>query len=251
MSEAVRWAAALGVAGAIFGSFIAALILRWSDGRSVIRGRSACDACRAVLSPAELVPILSALASRGLCRRCGASIDPLHGRIEIGCCAIGATAGWVAAGPVGVAGAFFGWMLLALAVFDWRSFWLPDRLTALLAIGGMGSGFAGINPSLGDRIIGGCAGFAALWTIAAGYRALRNVEGMGGGDPKLLGAVGLWIGWRLLPATVLIAGIVGLAFVAAARVRGDVVARDEPIPFGTMIAIAAYPAWLMMIAYGS
>ena len=251
MSEAAWWAIALGAAGAIFGSFNAALILRWSDGRSVIRGRSECDACHAVLSSAELVPLLSALMSRGRCRRCGARIDPLHWQIELGSCVIGMSAGWVAGGPVGIAGALLGWMLLTLAVLDWRSFWLPDRLTAFLAIGGLASGLAGVSPSFNDRLIGGCAGFAALWLIATGYRILRQTEGMGGGDPKLLGATGLWIGWRLLPATVLIAGIVGLAFVAATRLRSGAISRDDPIPFGTMIAIAAYPVWLTMIAYSS
>uniref|UniRef100_UPI0028A01846 prepilin peptidase n=3 Tax=unclassified Sphingomonas TaxID=196159 RepID=UPI0028A01846 len=76
------WAAIYGGAGAIIGSFVAALVLRWLDDRSVLTGRSACDACGAPLRVWELVPLLSALALRGRCARCGARIDPAHVRIE-------------------------------------------------------------------------------------------------------------------------------------------------------------------------
>ena len=80
------------LAGAILGSFLATLILRWPQGRGVMRGRSACDSCGRTLGPRDLVPMLSALASRGQCRSCGARIDPLHGRVEAGCAIVGASA---------------------------------------------------------------------------------------------------------------------------------------------------------------
>ena len=81
-----------GVAGAIIGSFLATLILRWPQGRGVARGRSACDGCGRVLGARDLVPLFSALVQRGRCRTCGARIDPLHGRVEAGCALIGALA---------------------------------------------------------------------------------------------------------------------------------------------------------------
>src|SRR3546814_6883087 len=80
------------VAGAIIGSFLATLILRWPQGRSVVHGRSACDGCGLTLGGLELVPLFSALAQRGRCRACGAAIDPLHWRMEAGCALIGAVA---------------------------------------------------------------------------------------------------------------------------------------------------------------
>ncbi|WP_267414760.1 prepilin peptidase, partial [Sphingomonas sp. GC_Shp_4] len=119
LAGAALWAAMLGVLGAILGSFIAALVSRWPEGRSVMRGRSACDGCGRTLSSLELVPLLSALWLRGRCRRCGVRIAPLHWIIELAALAIGAAAGWVAPGVVGIAGAVFGWLLLALAALDW------------------------------------------------------------------------------------------------------------------------------------
>src|SRR3546814_4832372 len=73
------------VAGAIIGSFLATLIFRWPQGRSVVHGRSACDGCGLTLGGRELVPLFSALAQRGRCRDCGAALDPLPWRmVEIG-----------------------------------------------------------------------------------------------------------------------------------------------------------------------
>ncbi|SFP36757.1 prepilin peptidase [Sphingomonas rubra] len=245
--EPVAWALALGLLGAIAGSFLAALVVRWPEERSVMRGRSACDACGRTLGPAELVPLLSALVSRGRCRGCGEAIDPVHSAIEAAAVAVGAASGWLAPGVAGVGGALFGWLLVALAVLDWRHFWLPDRLVAVLALGGLGFGLAGVAPALPDRLIGGAGGFLLLWGIAAGYRWWRGREGMGGGDPKLFGAVGLWLGWRLLPAVLLVAGLIGLGIVAWRAATGRGVAADDALPLGTLIAAAAYPGWAMMV----
>ena len=90
-----HWLAAvlLGVLGAIFGSFIAAIVIRWPQDRSVMHGRSACDACGRVLGAAELVPLMSGIVSGGRCRTCRAAIDPLHWRIEALALLIGAGAG--------------------------------------------------------------------------------------------------------------------------------------------------------------
>jgi leader peptidase (prepilin peptidase)/N-methyltransferase len=238
----------LALLGAIVGSFLATLVVRWPEGRSVVRGRSACDGCGRTLAVRDLVPLLSALASRGRCRTCGGRIDPVHGRVELACAAVGLAAGLAAPWPQAVAGAAFGWLLVALAALDWRAFWLPDRLTGALALGGLIGGVAGLAPALADRLIGGAAGFGSLWTVSAGYRLLRGREGMGGGDPKLLGAIGLWLGWRPLPAVLVLAGMIGLGVVLFRRVRGEAVAADDALPFGTLMAAAAYPAWIVMVS---
>ena len=244
---ALGWAATLGGLGAIFGSFIAALVIRWPEGRSVMHGRSACDACGRTLRPHELVPIVSFSLQRGRCRGCGARIDPRHLQIELAALAIGAIAGAVAPGAAGIAGAVFGWLLLALAALDIVAFWLPDRLTALLAVAGLAGSAAGLSPDLGDRLVGGVAGYGALAAVAWGYRMWRGREGMGGGDPKLMGAIGLWLGWRMLPAILVIAGLVGLGIVLVARLAGRPIARDTALPFGALLGVAAYPAWIAMI----
>ena len=251
MIEAIGWPLALAVLGAIAGSFLSTLVIRWPAGRSVRAGRSACDGCGATLSAWELVPLVSALALRGRCRRCGAAIDPRHRRIELACAAIGAVSGLAVPGPVAIGGALFGWLLLALAALDAEHFWLPDALTLPLAVLGLVTGLLGWWPPLGDRLWGGAVGYAGLWAIGAAYRRFRGRDGLGGGDSKLLGAIGLWLGWRMLPAVLLLASLTGLALVVAGRARGRRVGAATPVPFGALLAVAAYPAWLVMIGSGA
>ena len=83
--DALPWGAGVALAaalGVVFGSFIATLVLRWPSDRSVL-GRSQCDGCGRPLGARDLVPLLSAMLMRGRCRRCGAPIDPFHGRVEL------------------------------------------------------------------------------------------------------------------------------------------------------------------------
>lgn len=247
MAEPWLWPLALCVLGAVIGSFLATLVIRWPQDRSVLKGRSHCDGCDAVLGPRDLIPLVSAALSRGRCRQCGAPIDPRHWQIELAALGIGVVAGLVVPGPAALAGAVFGWLLLTLAALDVTEFWLPDPLTLTLALAGLVTGFVGVEPPLPDRLIGGLAGFASLWFVGFAYRHLRGREGLGGGDPKLLGAIGLWLGWRLLPAVLLLAAMTGLAFVLVGMLRGRTAKMDDRMPFGALLAIAAYPAWLFLI----
>lgn len=244
------WPAGLGLLGAIVGSFLATIVIRWPEDRSAVRGRSRCDACRRRLAAWELVPLASAAMLRGRCRTCATRIGALHWQIEVGCTALGIVSGIAVPGPAGAAGAVFGWLLLALAALDVTEFWLPDNLTMALAVAGLAA-TAVAAPGVEDRLIGGVAGVASLWTIAFAYRRLRGREGMGGGDPKLLGAIGLWVGWAMLPFVLLLACLAGLAAVAVDRLRGRPAGASTRYPLGALMAIAAYPVWLVMIAYGS
>jgi leader peptidase (prepilin peptidase)/N-methyltransferase len=231
--------------GLIAGSFVAAASLRWPEGRSIIRGRSACDSCAAPLGPAELIPLLSWAIQRGRCRRCGARIDPRHPAIELAAALLGAVALAAHPGPLGPVTALLGWWLLLIAIVDLEHQWLPDRLTLPLIPLGLLAGWAGLGPSLAERAAGAAIGWAVLALIAFLYRRLRGREGMGGGDPKLLGALGAWVGALQLPAILLGAGLLGLAVVLAMRLRGETVTATSRLPLGTLMAVAAWPAWLV------
>lgn len=237
-------AALLGaVAGAIVGSYLATLVQRWPKGESASGGRSRCDGCGRTLRTWELVPLASALTSRGRCRTCGARIEPLHWQVELAAAAIGGAALAIAPDERGAALALLGWLLLPLALLDLRHFWLPDRLTLLLALAGLAVGGSLGIASLTDRLTGGVAGFVSLAVIGWTYRSLRRREGLGGGDPKLLGAIGLWLGWAALPFVLLLGALIGLAAALPGGLQGS-----RRLPFGTMLAVAAWllPAlWLM------
>ena len=236
------------LAGLIIGSFIATVAIRWPEGRSAMRGRSECDACGRTLGPVDLIPLLGFLIRRGKCASCGASIEKAHPLIELAAGLIGALALWAAPGWEGLAGAGFGWMLLALAVLDIGHLWLPDRLTIPLGLVGLALGFTSLPPSLIDRLIGAAAGFLSLALIALLYRIVRKREGLGGGDPKLFGAIGAWLGWAMLPYVLLLASVAGLASVGLAVARGNPVSATARLPFGALLAVAAFPVWLISAA---
>lgn len=241
------WPILLGILGAVFGSFIATLAIRWPQGRSVAAGRSACDRCGRVLGATELVPLASFLLLRGRCRSCGSPIAVGHVATEALGMAIGVAAGAIAPGWDGVAGATCGWLLLALGAIDLAAFWLPDRLTATFAVVALAGGVAGIAPDLNARLIGGFGGFAALWLVALLYQRLRGRVGLGGGDPKLFGAIGLWLSWRALPSVLLIAALAGLAVVLAMAAVGRRPAATDRLPLGTFLAAAAILCWMLSI----
>ncbi|WP_240330795.1 A24 family peptidase [Sphingorhabdus sp. Alg239-R122] len=233
------------ILGAIFGSFIAALVSRWPNGKSVMAGRSQCDGCGKKLRPHELIPIISHILQRGKCRSCDATIDHEALFIELCAAAISGLALCMSPDWYGVAGAVFGWILLALAALDLRHYWLPDRLTLLLAVTGLIAVFIFNRGQITDHIAGGVAGFVLLWLIGWGYKHLRGREGLGSGDPKMLGGIGIWLGWAGLPFILLGASVLGLSIAAVLMLTGRKVAADMHLPLGALMALPAYIYWLV------
>lgn len=227
--------------GAIFGSFIAALVARWPQGRSIATGRSQCETCGATLAAWQLVPIASYALLGGRCAHCHAPIGRESLLIEIAAATIGAIALALHPGVNGLALAAFGWLLLPLAWLDWKHFWLPHALIAALALGGAMTALCGIAPDWSSRMIGAGSGFGLLWIVAQGYRLVRGRDGLGGGDPLLLGAIGLWLGWQMLPLVLLAASGMGLAAALLMQRSGRTIDTTTRFPLGTLLAAAAWP----------
>lgn len=234
-------AAALWIAlGAVVGSYLATLFTRseMPDDRRNAR-RSSCDGCGRQLRWFELVPVLGFFALRGRCRTCGATIAGAQIAIEAGCAAL--AAGCYFAGIPFLAP--FGWLVIALAFFDARHLWLPDRLVAALALAALLAPPWLEGSEWPMRLTGGALGFLILWGVARVYRRARGYEGLGGGDPKMFGALGLWTGLANLPSLLLLACTIGFID-AGVRLRSGHTAAKLQLPFGTYLAIAT----LMMIA---
>lgn len=232
--------------GAVIGSFLATILIRWPQGRSALGGRSACDACAAPLGARDLVPILSFLFARGWCRVCGARIDRRHLGMELAGAMVGAAAiaahGW----PLGGVTGLLGWWLLLVIALDAEHHWLPDALTLPLIPLGLLAAWLGFGPPLVDRAIGAAAGGIGLWLIAALYRLVRGRDGMGGGDPKLLAGLGAWLGWMQLPFILLSAGLIGLGALVIMYERGHGFSSETRLPLGALMAMAAWPLWLVV-----
>ena len=104
------------------------------------------------------------------------------------------------------------------------------------------------DQALIDRLFGGLAGFLSLASIAFAYKILRKRDGMGGGDPKLLGAIGFWLGWQQLPFVVLLAASASLIAVLLLYFRTKESVAGLRFPFGAALAVTAFGIGVVGIA---
>lgn len=237
--------------GATVASFVALVADRWPRGEDIVATPSHCRACHRRLGPLNLIPLVSYCVQRGRCSACRAAlpIDLLLAEIAGVAIAL-AVAGRTTEVPAAIALGGFGAALLLLALLDARHLWLPDAITLPLALAGLAAGPGALalvpGPLLEERVAGAVLGFAALELLRRGYRALRGREGLGGGDPKLLGAIGAWLGVAALPGVVLGAALCGLGWAGWQALRGRPAGGEAPIPLGTGLAIAAL-SWLAVM----
>ena len=230
--------------GAIWGSFVAAMCSRWPTGKSVATGRSHCDNCGHQIAAYDLIPIASYLLLKGKCRHCGGRIGPLSLAIELIAAVIGAVPVLLLPAEQAIAAAVFGWLLLPLIMLDYQHLWLPNRLVLLLAVMGVLAGPM-LTPDIAwtGRATGMFAGFLSLEMVRQAYKLFRKHDGMGAGDPKLFGALGIWLGWQALPMTLLIASAIGLTVVSSLHVIAK--HQRNALPFGSFLGVAAFAIVLL------
>jgi leader peptidase (prepilin peptidase)/N-methyltransferase len=232
------------VASPFIGSFLGVVVTRHAQPRSIAAPRSRCDACGHPLAPSDMVPIASWLARRGRCRYCDAAIGWFHPAIEVAAFGVALWAAIVASGWEFGATCLLGWMLLALAIIDWRDFVLPDFLTLPLLAAGLIVTWALDPAELPANLVGAVAGLAFVVLVRIAYQRLRGREGIGLGDAKLLAASGAWVGWSGLPMAVLIASLAGIAACLLRLARGDRVSATDRVPFGAFLCLGTWLAWL-------
>ncbi len=198
--------------------------------------RSACPACGHAITALENVPVVSYLWLRGKCSACGARIGARYPVVEAltavltGYAASRFGFGWQAFGAM-----LFVWCMIALTFIDVDTQLLPDAITLPLLWAGLLLNLRGTYVELPAAVIGAAAGYLVLWSVYWAFKLATGKEGMGFGDFKLLGAIGAWLGWKMLPlvilASSLVGAVVGIALMVLAR-HG----RDVPIPFGPYLA---------------
>lgn len=239
--------AACAVLGLLLGSFANVVIARVPDGSSVVRPGSACPACDAPIAPRDNVPVVSWLLLRGRCRTCGAAISTQYPLVEMTCAVVFAAIGW----RIGLDWALpafllFGWLLVVLAVIDMQTRRIPNRLTypltpALLVLLVAAALLEGTPGSAMRAVICGLVAFALLLVLA-----LINPHGMGMGDVKLAGFIGLglgYLGWGHLWVGLFL-GFFGGGVIAALLLALRLRTRKDHIPFGPWLAIGALVALL-------
>lgn len=209
---------------------------------TLARPRSRCPHCGHPISALENIPILSWLVLRGKCSACRAAISPRYPAIEALTGALTAVTaahfgpGWAAGGAILLVCA-----LITLTFIDFDTQLLPDSITLPLLWLGLVFNLFGTFTDLQSAVIGAIGGYLSLWSVYWGFKLATGKEGMGYGDFKLLAALGAWLGWQILPLTILLSSLVGavigIALIVLAK-RG----RQVPMPFGPYLACAGFLA---------
>jgi prepilin signal peptidase PulO-like enzyme (type II secretory pathway) len=237
------------LAGLLIGSAIDAGADRFAREESWVAGRSRCRACDRPLAWYELLPLASWALAQGRCRTCRAPIGWAAPATETAGALIALAAVlWAPPGLLTLT-VIFGWLLLTLAAIDFRTFILPDGLNAaVLAFGVVMLALPG-PADWPMHIAGAAIGYGLLWGVEFAYRRLRGRDGLGRGDAKLLGAIGLWVGAFGIAPVLLIASLSGIAAALALSLRSSkALSGQSAIAFGPWIALGGYIVWLLQAA---
>ena len=222
-----------GILGAVIGPFLNVVVWRLPRGESLVRPRSRCPRCETPIRPWHNVPVLSWLVLRGRCADCGTPIPVRYPLVEA--LTAGLFVAVVAATGAdrdAIVGLLLVSALVPIALIDLDHRKIPNVITGPAALAAVAL-TAALQPGhLPERLVAGALAFAAFFTVA-----LVAPGGMGMGDVKLAGVLGLFLGRAVAPAifVALVAG--SAAGVAIATRRGVAGARKTAVPFGPFLAL--------------
>ncbi|OUM03097.1 prepilin peptidase [Variovorax sp. JS1663] len=206
---------------------------------------SRCPHCGHAIRWYENLPVLSYLFLRGKCSTCKTPISLRYPLVELATAALFAWCVWRMPGQFGgLAWCGFTAALLAAALIDWDTTYLPDDITLPLLWAGLLAaigGFTGI--SLANAVWGAVAGYVSLWAVYWLFKLTTGKEGMGYGDFKLFAAFGAWFGWQALVPIVLMASVIGVVIGLILKFNSGL-REGGYVPFGPFLAGAGLTAML-------
>jgi leader peptidase (prepilin peptidase) / N-methyltransferase len=223
----------------VLGSFLNVVIHRLPRGESLVHPRSRCPSCETQIAGYDNIPIVSWLVLRGRCRHCGARISPRYPAVEL-------ITALVFAAVVLVRGFDddliielpFVAALIALAGIDLDHKLLPNKIVYPLAAWGVVAVLIADRDDVVEHLAAGAGAFLFLFVAVLAYP-----RGMGMGDVKLAGAMGIYLGASVIPALLiafLTGSVVGLVIIA----REGAEARKKAVPFGIFLALGGIVAVL-------
>lgn len=251
-----------GILGLVIGSFLNVVAVRVPAGASLVR-ESRCPQCDEAIKPWHNVPVLGWLVLRGRCASCGEPISPRYPIVEAITGVFFALVAWLvlatstaplpATSAVLVAFLYFAAISVVLTLIDLDTHRLPDAIVLpSYVVAGVLLAVACVLGGDWSRLLMAAIGMAVLYAFYFVVRLIRP-DGMGGGDVKLAGVVGIylgWLGWGALAvgafAAFVLGGIFGLALIAGRRAG-----RRTAIPFGPWMLAGAWVGIFMGQALGA
>jgi leader peptidase (prepilin peptidase) / N-methyltransferase len=229
----------LGACGAAIGSFVNVLAYRLPRRESIVRPRSRCPHCETQIAAYDNIPVLSWLLLRGRCRHCRAPISVRYPIVEALTALLFVGVGL----RIGLEDTLLPALaltitLVAAAETDLEHRIIPNRLMAAAAVAAVVLWAIADPGRLPENLIAGVAGGGLLLLVAVAYPA-----GMGMGDVKLAGVLGLYLGASVAPALFIGFAAGALVGIAIMLVRGAS-ARKQGVPFGPFLAFGGIVALL-------
>jgi leader peptidase (prepilin peptidase) / N-methyltransferase len=223
--------------GLVIGSFLNVVAYRLPRGESIVKPRSRCTSCGTEVRALDNIPLVSWLVLRGRCRHCRAQISARYPVVEL---VTGVVFALVAVSrglhPELLVDLPFAAMLIAVADIDLEHRIVPNRILAPMAVWAVGASAVVRTGKLPELLIAGAAAFTLLLLAALAYPG-----GMGMGDVKLAGVMGLCLGLAVAPA-LLIAFFAGSVVGLGIMLRHGAGARKKAVPFGPFLALGGLVA---------
>jgi leader peptidase (prepilin peptidase) / N-methyltransferase len=242
------------VLGSAVGSFLNVVVYRLPEGISLLFPPSRCPYCYHRLKPYENVPIVGWLFLRGQCSSCRTSISIRYPLVELATgllfVLVFAVYGW-SWQTLGYW--FFVSWLLSLSLIDLDTMTLPHPLTKWGLIAGLvfqiitgwllNYQWVDALEQLSQGVIAAVIGIWAFDFIRIAGTVALGQDAMGGGDAKLTGMIGAWLGWKMMLVGVALAFVVGAVVGLGGKAIGQV-KQMQPVPFGPSLAMGALLATL-------
>jgi leader peptidase (prepilin peptidase)/N-methyltransferase len=224
-----------GVLGLLVGSFLNVVVWRLPRGESLVRPRSRCPSCGTAIRPWDNIPVISWLLLRGRCRDCGARIAPRYPLVEL---ATGVLYALVVIAKDDTLEVVLGLLLVTalvpITLIDLELRLIPNAITLPAAVAALVAAVALDIGYVPEQLIAAVAAGGFFFIAAVVYP-----RGMGMGDVKLAGMLGLYLGRAVAPAifAALILGVlVGAGIIA---LKGAREGRRTAIPFGPFLSLGA------------
>lgn len=241
MTDTMLAALLIGLVGLMVGSFLNVVVWRVPRGESVVSPPSACPRCGNRIGARDNIPVLSWILLRGRCRGCREPISARYPLVELatGVAFAGVTA-WAGLSWMLPAYLYLAAISVALALIDIDTRRLPDALVKPSYLVGLGLlVLACVGTSDWNRLLAAGVGGVGLFAF---YFLLAAFGGMGFGDVKLAGVLGMYLGW-LGYSTLLvgafggfvIGGVVSILALLVSRVR-----MKSKIPYGPFMLAGAW-----------
>jgi leader peptidase (prepilin peptidase)/N-methyltransferase len=236
------------ILGAIVGSFLNVCIARIPKRESIINPPSHCPNCKKPIAFYDNIPLLSYLFLRGRCRSCGERISPRYFVVELLTAALAVTL----LHRFGLSLAFVGGFVFVAALIVISFVDLDVRIVPdVISLPGILLGFLisvvahywlgdslFVIPSPVSSLLGILIGGGSFLLMAWAYHFFTGVEGMGGGDVKLLAMIGAFLGWPSIPVTIFFASLGG-SVVGLTLMLGKGVGGKHALPFAPFLCIGA------------